>query len=129
VDITKDSGGAVRGYAFIEFEDFDPVDKCILQKRHEIAGHACEVRKTLSQEDLLVATQKLTQQAQARSDGSPALKRGRMSGNSGYGPGPTMSWQSASPRHVVRLGLSLDFRHELATGRRRIPSGSMGSLE
>jgi len=58
VDIQKDASGIPRGSAYITFEDHDSADKCVIKKRHEIEGQMCEVRKALSQEELLKAGQK-----------------------------------------------------------------------
>ncbi|KAL1122464.1 hypothetical protein AAG570_002795, partial [Ranatra chinensis] len=42
----KDSGNR-KGYGFVEYTDYDPVDKALLYKNHSICGKSVTVRKAL----------------------------------------------------------------------------------
>ncbi|CAF1647940.1 unnamed protein product [Rotaria sp. Silwood1] len=51
VTVTKDRDGKYRGYGFIEFDDYDSVDKIILEKNHIVCGHQIDVQKAQSKDN------------------------------------------------------------------------------
>ncbi|MFH4979572.1 hypothetical protein AB6A40_006281 [Gnathostoma spinigerum] len=82
VDVILDKAtGKPRGFAFVTFDDFDPVDKCVLIKSHQIAGHRCDVKKALSKEEMARAQQH-DRERMERMDRSRGLARG--GGDHGY---------------------------------------------
>lgn len=44
--------GKPRGFAFVTFDDYDPVDKCVLQRSHHVSNYRCDVKKALSKEEM-----------------------------------------------------------------------------
>jgi len=77
-----------KGFAFVTFDDFDPVDKLVAKRHHNINGVRCEVKKALSKQEMEKA--RLQLEAKQRSTEAPRFPSRGRSGfrgerDSGYG--------------------------------------------
>uniref|UniRef100_G3U8W5 RRM domain-containing protein n=1 Tax=Loxodonta africana TaxID=9785 RepID=G3U8W5_LOXAF len=95
IEILTDRGsGKKRGVAFVTFDDHDPVD--VFQKYHTVNGHNCEVRKTLSKQEMASASS--SQRGQSGSGNFGGGRGGSFGRNDRFGHGGNFSGHSGGSR-------------------------------
>lgn len=86
VDLPEEKGTQRRrGFGYVAFDDFDPVDKVTILRHHIIDGRRCEVKKALTKSEM--ESLKSSTSATTPADGALGTMSNQMAApNQSYGP-------------------------------------------
>ena len=78
---------AGNAHAFVTFDDFDPVDKCVNMKKHMIAGHIGIAKKGLTKSAMAEAEKSYAARKKRRGEREDRERRDYEAIKSGYNIG------------------------------------------